>query len=375
MTRPSPRRIWPLPLAAGEGVATARYGRWTSLLVVVAIAACIAAPAAADSVTVSRLIADERAWIDAGGHVFVVTGARTASRSNPIPAATCDRLSEIDGVSAAFALRPVGMRGAFSHIPGGRAPIYEVSPGATAFLGASSIEGAPLIVTAGLAQRTGVRDGEMVRVVGSDGLLATVTSGPLLVRVADSNVMGEEYDGAMLVPAVLHGDASACFVLTDAAHYAAVDAVLPALLAYEGQPALAQPRLFSSEFTVDYTHAFEDRALRWLWVPSAVLLLLIWMITQWFRRSHLAIYTTFGMSTAPRLVMQVSEWLVLVAYGLPWGWGLGVVWALALGARPDTTAALVTFHAALTVLTATAGVVLTGLRPTGSLLDALKDRT
>lgn len=374
MTDPRPV-VWPLPLAAREGIATARNGRWTSLLIVIAVAACIAGPAAADASAVSRLIADEQAWINAGGHVFVVTGARTEATENPIVSTTCDRLAQLDGVSAAFALRPVENRAAFSHIPGGRAPVYEVTPGAPAFLGSVAGLGAPVIVTTGLAQRTGVRDGETVRLIESDGLVTSPPSDQLVAQVADSAVMGEEYDGAFLVPTVWVGDARVCFVRTDSAHYSAVAAVLPTLLAYDGQPALVQPRLFSSEFTVDYAHAYEDRALRWLWVPSAVLLLLIWAITQWFRRSQLAIYTTFGMRTASRMTMQASEWAVLSAFGLMWGWGIGVTWALALGSRVDVAAALVSSHAAATLLTASAAVVLFGMRPTGSLLDALKDRS
>lgn len=368
------RVIWPLGLAAREGVATARHGRWTSLLVIVAIAACIAVPGAADSVAVSKLIADEQAWIAAGGHVFVVTGARIADRANPVAAVACDRLTQLDGVVAAFAMLPDSGRGAFSHIPGGRVPVYTASPGVTRFLGAASTAGAPVIVTAGLASRTGVHNGEVVHVQGYNGLVATATSAPLTVRIADSTVLGEEYDGALLMPTLLTGDADSCFVRTDSAHYSAIQAALPALLAHEGQPAIAQPRLFSSQFTVDYTHAFEDRAFRWLWVAAASLLLLIWVITQWFRRSQLAIYATFGMRAASRQVMQVSEWAVLAAFGLPWGWGLGVVWALALGASPETAVLQVSSHAMLTILAATVAVVVVGLRPTGSLLDALKDR-
>ncbi len=36
---------------------------------------------------------------------------------------------------------------------------------------------------------------------------------------------------------------------------------------------------------------------------------------QWFRRSHTAIYTTFGMKTDSRIVMQATEWGVLAGVG------------------------------------------------------------
>ncbi|MFO7244719.1 MAG: hypothetical protein DIU73_007545 [Actinomycetes bacterium] len=376
----SARRVWPASLAAREGLATASTGRWTSLLIVIAVAWIIAAPGAADAVAVTRLIEAERAWIDAGGHVFVVTGARSDSGQNPVPAEVCDRLTGIDGIGAAFALRRTNANGTLAHIPGGRASIYEVSAGAATFLGVEAAPGGIVIATAGFSERTGVRDGELVTVarragVGADGVAsAAATSDLLTARVADTYAMGEEFDGALLMPAVLTGDADACYVRTDAAHLAAVEAALPSYLAHNGMPAIPNPRLFESEFTVDYTHAFEDRPLRWLWVPAAALLGLLWAMLQWFRRSHVAIYATFGMRAASRLVMQVSEWAVLAGLGLLWGWSLGVVGAMALGARWEQAVTLVSAHAALTVLVASGLVVLLGLRPTGTLINALKDR-
>jgi len=65
---------------------------------------------------------------------------------------------------------------------------------------------------------------------------------------------------------------------------------------------------------------------------------------------------------------------VLDGFGAVWGWGLGVVGALALGAHAAQTVELVTFHGAQTVIAATGFVVLLGLRPAGTLLNALKDR-
>ena len=371
----SRRRVWPLGLAAREGLATARTGRWTSLLIVVAVAWIVAAPGAADAVGVTRLIESEREWIDAGGHVFVATGARTEAGQNPIPADVCDRLAGIDGIGAAFALKRTNANGSLAHIPGGRASIYDVSAGAAKFLGVDPAPGGIVIATAGFAERTGVRDGDLVTVVQRAGQgTAASTSDQLTVRVADTFVMGEEFDGALLMPTPLAGDADACYVRTDAAHHRAVESALPAYLAHEGQPAIPNPRLFESDFTVDYTTAFEDRPLRWLWVPAAALLGLLWAMLQWFRRSHVAIYATFGMRAASRLVMQAAEWGVLAALGLLWGWGLGVVGALALGARWEQAVSLVSCHAVLTVVGASLVVILLGLRPTGTLLNALKDR-
>jgi len=369
------RRIWPLSLAAREGVATARTGRWTSLLMVLAVTWIVAAPGAADAIAVSRLMDDEQAWIDAGGYVFVVTGSREDNAQNPIPAPACEALASVDGIGAAFALQRSDATGTLSYIPGGRVSLYDVSAGALDFLGAAPAEGGVLLATAGFVDRTGAADGDVVTIVRRGATnTVPVTSDPLTLRAVDTSVLGDEFDGALLVPAHLTGDADACYVRTDAAHVSAVEASLPTLLAYEGKSAIPNPRLFESDFTVDYTHAYQERPLRWVWVPAAALLGLLWAMLQWFRRSHVAIYATFGMKPAARLVMQLGEWGVLAGFGAVWGWGLGVVGALALGAHAAQAVELVTFHGVLTVIGATVVVVLLGLRPAGTLLNALKDR-
>ncbi len=370
----SSERVWPLSLSAREGVATARTGRWTSLLLVIAVAWSVAA-GAADAVSVTRLVEGEKAWIDAGGYVFVVTGARQDGVTNPVPADVCDRLATIDGIDASFALARGDANGSLSYIPGGRASIYAVSSGVSTFLGVAPAATGIVIGTLGFAERTGAHDGDQVIVTQRASFSAPAgESDPLTLRVADSSVMGEEFDGAMLMPAQLSGTADACYVRTDAAHHSAVEAALPSYLAYNGLPAIPNPRLFESDFTVDYTHAYEDRQLRWLWVPCAALLGLLWAMLQWFRRSHVAIYATFGMRAPSRLAMQTAEWGVLAGLGVLAGWALGVVGALALGARVDQALTQVTAHAVLVVLGASVIVVLLGLRPTGTLLSALKDR-
>lgn len=342
-----------------------------------ALAVCwiVAAPGAADAIAVSRLLDGEKAWIDAGGYVFVATGAREGDNQNPIPVAACEALANVDGIAAAFALQRTEATGTLSYIPGGRVSLYDVSAGALDFLGASPAKGGVLLATKGFVERTGVADGDVATLVrrGATTTLP-VTSAPLTLRAVDTAVLGDEFDGALLVPVLLADKADSCYVRTDAAHASAVQEALPTLLAYEGEPAAVNPRLFASDFTVDYTHAYQDRPLRWVWVPAAALLALLWAMLQWFRRSHVAIYATFGMKPAQRLVMQLSEWGMLASLGAAWGWGVGVVGALAFGAHPMQAVELVTLHGVLTVCGATACVVLLGLRPSGTLLNALKDR-
>ena len=371
MTTPTP----PLRLAAREAVATARAGRWTSLLIVLAVAWACAAPGAADAVGVTRLVEKEHDWIVAGGYVFVVEGARTDGVPNPIPAPICDRLSQIDGIDAAFALTRTNASGSLSQVPGGRPSLYDVTPGVFRFLDLSPAASGTVIVTTGYQRRTGVADGDPAFVVRRANFgVPGATSSLLTVAIADASVMGEEFDGALLIPSPVPATADACYVRTDAAHISAVQAALPSLLAYAGKPAIPNPRLFRGDFMVDFTHAYQDRPLRWLWVAAAGALGLLWGLVQWFRRSHVAIYATFGATARARLVMQATEWGVLAAVGAIWGWSLGILAAIALGSRANQALAEVSYHTALTVLGASVIVVLLGLRPTGTLLNALKDR-
>ncbi|WP_062079211.1 hypothetical protein [Demequina globuliformis] len=369
------RRTWPLSLAAREGLATARTGRWTSAIVIVATAWLIAAPAIADALGVTRLMEAEQDWIDAGGHVYVVTGATVDGDQFPIPTSTCESLAGYDGVEASFALERSGATGALTSVPGGRASVYSVTSGALPFLG---IEGDPrgvAILSSGFSERTGVLGGETIEVVrqASDSEPAART-GLVASRVADTAPMGDEYDGALLVPSLLGATADACYVATDAARHDAVAEILPGALAHEGRAAVVADRLYSNEFTVDYTTAYEDRPLRWLWIASALALGLMWALVQWFRRSHTAIYATFGVHAPARLTMQVSEWALLVAAGAAGGWAIGITGALAFGARTAPTLTIVSTHTALTLIGATLIVIAVALTPTGTLLNALKDR-
>ncbi|WP_062071865.1 hypothetical protein [Demequina sediminicola] len=376
MSRASARgRIWPLSLAAREGLATARTGRWTSAIVVIATAWLIAAPAIADALGVTRLMEAEQDWIDAGGHVYVVTGATVDGDQLPIPTSTCESLASYEGVESSFALTRSGATGALASVPGGRASVYSVTSGALPFLG---IEGDPrgvAILSSGFSERTGVLDGETIEVVrqASDSEPAART-GLVASRVANIAPMGDEFDGALLVPSLLGDTADACYVATDAARHEAVGEILPAALAYDGRSAAAADRLYTNEFTVDYTTAYEDRPLRWLWIASALALGLMWALVQWFRRSHTAIYATFGVRAPARLTMQLSEWVLLALAGAAGGWALGLVGALALGARTTPALSIVSAHTALTLIGATLIVITVALKPTGTLLNALKDR-
>ncbi|WNM24691.1 hypothetical protein [Demequina capsici] len=371
----SAERAWPASLAASEGARTARTGRWTSVLIIVAVALLTAAPAVADTLGVTSLIEHEAAWVAAGGRVLIATGPSADGASTPLDARTCEGLSGLDGVTGSFALKDTAQVATLAHLPGGRVSMYDVSSGAFDLLGIDAAADGVVIVSGGLSERTGVVDGDTVSVavVEGSGTMGQ-TSAPLRVRVADTSRLGDQFDGALFTPALLTGDADTCYVETDAAHYATVKDSLSSLLASEAGPAVVATRLLQSEFTVDYTTAFQDRPLRWLWAAAALVLSLLWAMVQWFRRSQIAIYATFSMKAFPRMLMQATEWAVLATAGGLLGWCGGIGLATLLTGDAHTAVALGSAHAALTLISTTVVVIGLGLRPAGSLLAALKDR-
>ncbi|NCD19341.1 MAG: hypothetical protein EOL89_05095 [Actinobacteria bacterium] len=145
------RPVWPWRLAAAEGVATARTGRWASAIVVVVLAWLCAAPGAVDAITVDRLVKGEQAWIAAGAFVYRVQGATTSGLTNPVPAGACDRLAQAEGIDAAFAARRDTTPARTTAAPGGRISLIHVSPGALGFLAAASHPHGVALVTEELA--------------------------------------------------------------------------------------------------------------------------------------------------------------------------------------------------------------------------------
>lgn len=115
--------------------------------------------------------------------------------------------------------------------------------------------------------------------------------------------------------------------------------------------------------------------LGWAWAAGAGVLVALWAVVQWTRRSRLAIYATFGAHPRARLTMQSTEWLVLSAVGSAWGWGIATAFAIGLGADARVALVQVTGQVVATWCAASIGAAALGLLPVGSLLDALKDRT
>ncbi|ASR53909.1 hypothetical protein ACT17Q_12260 [Cellulomonas sp. CW35] len=369
MTRP-----WPTKLSVREGLANAVAGRRLAVTVCATVALVTGGVGLANALEVSSLVDAERRWIDAGAFVFVVEpGSKTDDAG--IDVSRCDRLSDVDGIDAAFAVTVTESTVEPAHAPGTRATLAVASPGVYEFLGVRAPATGGILVPPPAATSTGLADGEhSVFVVESWG--RDTHEVPATAVLVDDGVLAEQLVGAYLLPTVLTGEAKQCYVRTDAAHVDEVGAYLrPHLADDDGTPALVRPRLAENSYGLDFENAYGARVLRWAWAAGAAMLVALWAVLQWSRRAKWAIYATFGADARARLTVQSAEWLVLSAAGSAWGWGMAVSYALGLGAEAGVALTQVTGQVVATWCAASVGAAAVGLLPVGTLLDALKDRT
>jgi len=370
------RRPWPARLAAREGILGAVSSRWTSVIVVITTALIVAGVALANAVDVSRLVAAEREWIDAGGYTYIVEPPATEADST-LSVQACERLASIEGIQGSFALSLTGQAGSVSSAPGTRATWVRVSPGVFDFFSLSPPPGPTVIVTQGIAASTAMSDGEhtLITLTRYDGTDLLETS-PITATSLMSPLLGEDLNGAYLSPDLITGSAQQCYVQTDAAHFDSVgNHLATALSSHPTAPATVRPRLPDNTFGVDFATAYDDRLLGWAWAAGAVVLIAFWAVVQIARRSRLAIYATFGAHAAARLTLSFTEWAALTFVGAIWGWAWSIALAIGLGADIQIALTQTIAQTIATCGTAGLGAILVGIRPVGTLLNSLKDRT
>ncbi|GCE76339.1 hypothetical protein [Cellulomonas biazotea] len=347
-----------------------------SVIVMLAVAWVSAGVGLANALEVSALVHAERDWIGAGAHTVIVEPGN-AEGDAAIDVAACDRLAQIDGINAAFAVNPTVEAATAAHAPGTRATLTRVSPGVFAFFSLPAPAGGAVLATADTLGPLGLRDGDTtaLAVTTYDGT-ATTATGTVAVSEVDSPALGDDLSGTWMLPDLHTGNAAQCYVTADAAHQGAVQAYLSeALAAPDGTPAVVRERLSDSGYGLNFATAYTGRPLAWAWAAAAVFLTSLWAIIAWTRRSRVAVYATFGAHRRARMVLQVTEWALLSLIAAAWGWGIAVTFALGLDADVRTTLVQVTGHVIATWSGATLGVLVVSLLPVGTLLDALKDRS
>ena len=366
---------WPTALAISEGLANARSGRRLATTVSVAVALVTCGVGLANALDVSALVDAEQRWIDAGAFVFVVEPGSTADDAR-IDVATCDRLSQVDGIGSAFAVTVTDTTAEPVNAPGTHATLAVASPGVYEFLGVDEPAGAGLLAPPQITSGTGLIDGERTRFTLESSGDAHVVDVDATVAIVHDSVLAEQLVGSYLMPSAPTGSAKQCYVRTDAEHVDDISAYIgSALAAADGTPAIVRPRLADNSYGLDFASAYSDRVLRWAWAAGAGVLIALWAITRWTRRARWAIYATFGAHSRARLTIQSTEWLALSAVGSAWGWGIATSFAIGLGADPRVTLVQVSGQIMATWCAASVGAAVIGLLPVGTLLDALKDRT
>ena len=365
-------RVWPPALAIREGLATTLASSWQGAIRVATTAGVVITAGLGNAIDVAALASSEKRWIDDGGYVLVVEPG--PDQMGGIAASACDRLTSIDGIDGAFAVSTTDLVATASSAPGSRASLTRVSPGIYGFFNIEAAEGARIIATPGVVGQTGLTTGESSQITAAalDGSL-TLEAAMVRVTVVDSPVLAEGIAGAYLSADLLQGDANQCYVRTGAAHHETLRGYLETSLGGDG-PALVRPRLSTDTHGVNFETAYADRPLRWAWLAGALVLTAIWGIVGHTRRTHAAIYATFGVHAKARLVMNMTEWLAVSGVGTVWGWSIALTFSIGQGVDPGTALPQVTFQALALWCCFGIGATLISLWPVGTLLDALKER-
>ncbi len=369
-------RPWPVSLAMRESLANARAARWMATLLTVAVAWVSAAAGTAAALDTSRLHDAEQAWIEAGGYAYVVEPGG-GSEGPGLSVRACERLNDVRGVEGAFAASVTTRTLEPSTAPGTSATLIEVSTGIYRLLGLTPPASEGVVTTQATTNQTGLLDGEHATFTVTDFSTRDTTGTiPAVLSVTDSPLLGETLAGAYLLPTLTDGDATQCYVTSDATHAETIETYLStALTTADGSAPIVRPRLSDNTYGLDFSTAYGASLMRWAWAVGALAVFALWAVVRWTRRTQIAVYATFGADARARLVMQVTEWAALSGMGALWGWATGLALSLGFGADVHIALTQVTLQVAALWCAATLGVVALGLAPVGTLLDALKDRS
>lgn len=379
---------WALSSAAGEGVRAWRHGRWLTWIFGLLLVVLFGVPSVVDAVQVDRLVKDERAWVTAGGRVFVVTNDQEGGVSR----AACEGLVRIPGIDAAASLTRLADRTGLAQAPDANLPVVAAGEGIAHLVGTGPLGGGVLLPSV-VATALHLHAGAHLKFVPSantsgNGTLGTVNR-PLVVgatdrgvptepvdvaAVADLSLLGDEFASAVVVPTSATGLAATCYVRVRAGYAESSRKALPALLATNGVGAVVGERLFGGSFARDYSSEYRDRPLRSApWVAGGIAAVL-WLLVRWIRRGQDGLYATLGADWSTRAVLRGVEWLCVVATSQVVA-GVGVVAALlVLDVDIHALSDLVIRFAIASAATATVGALAGTLVPLRSPLAALKDR-
>ncbi|WP_149203563.1 hypothetical protein [Actinotalea subterranea] len=375
---------WRLRVAIDEGLRNWRCGRWLTALLAVLLVAGFTVPAVADTLQVSRMVEDERAWEAAGGRLLVATNEAAG-----VPRLACERLTDLAGVEASASLTRLVRPAALVTAPGAAIPVVAATEGVADLLGIGPV-GSGAVLATDLGQTLRLRPGDTLALTPadegpgspagpdpggrSDGSRALPAGVLTVAAVTDLSLLGEQRSGGMLLTVAAEGTADACFVRLAPGYVEAARAALPAVLQADGTPAVVTDRLLGGEFARDYAAEYDGRGLRNAPWAIGLAAAMLWLLVRWVRRGQEGLYATLGARWPVRTTMRLVEWCALVGTVALAAVVLSGAILLLSGVEPAITVPHVLRFVLVATLSSTAGAALVALVPLQPALAVLKDR-
>ena len=379
----SPRRGWGLRVVIDEGLRSWRAGRWLTGILSVLLVLGFTVPAVADTLQVSRMADDERAWEAAGGRLLVAT-----NESSGVPRLACERLADVAGVEASASLTRLARPASLVTAPGAAIPVVAVSEGAAELLGLDPI-GSGVVLASEVAETLRLRAGDTIALAATENQAGSISQGPpravdgspelpagvlTVASVADLSLLGEQRSGGMLMAVPAQGAADACFVRLAPGHVEAARQALPALLQTDGTPAVVADRLVGGAFSRAYAAEYHARGLRSAPWAIGLAAALLWLLVRWVRRGQEGLLATLGARWPARTTMRLVEWSAMIGTVAVVSVLLSSAALLALGVEPGVALPHVLRFVLIATLSSTAGAALVALVPLQPALAVLKDR-
>lgn len=378
---------WRWADSVSEGWATLWRGRWSTALMLVFVTGSFVASGALDVHEVASAALREKAWVEAGGRILVVTN----DEADGVSARVCDALNSVDGVAAAGAISQTRTRVATSVMPGGATREYVATPGLVGLLGSNVPADALIMASAHTAMMLGVPGGGEAwlteSTVSQGAVDASETSRAArvpegvhaIVDVGDAtDRLGEEYGSGLIVQTSAEGTFDRCFVEAEPGSTGSLTRTLPGMFIDPlGRGAvIVAPRLPSTQFTVSFSDEFQRRATAWLpWFFGGFLGLLA-LVHRWFRRADHGLYALMGAGAVERVLMATASTFGTLAVGVGVG-ALGIALAGFFDPAHPSPKVIWTFGARAVGMVAVMNAVATlliALIPVRSPLADLRDR-
>lgn len=373
MTHPTPRRgSWTLWTSVTEGLRNIRDGATLGAGLVLITAAVVGATTMADITTVSAVVADEAAYLDAGGDILVVVPAE-----GHLSASVCDRLPQLTGVRAAAAVTqlPAGVQ--LTGRPGSSQAIVVATSGVADLLG-TPMPGADQAIAPKTIMERWLWDTRTLLQFDADDAAqqgVDLPAGPISIAAThDFRQLSEAASTSILLITTTNTPASECTVRIAPQYREDLRSALPAMLGETvTNPVQVADRIATGALSQDFSITFEQRGTRHAGLLAGAFSGFVFAIVLWTRRGRSALYASLGVPYTGGVVIRWTETLLPLWVGASWGTLLAVTASIARKTPVDIALEVGLRQGTCAALAASALVLLAALwRP--QTLQALKDR-